>query len=103
MKNKVSPAQITPRVRLVSNQLRRAYRQRLYGLLLESRNAYPNSKRLRHKWVRARLAMGAKAKPRVKVGLEQRAVFARTTADAQRRSDFTALAPRSQREAGWTG
>src|SRR5689334_7189363 len=86
-------------LRQVSAQSVRQRRERVYALILHSRRIYPENRSLRHKWIRARLALG-KRQPKVNVGLEQCAVFPRTAAEASKRSEFSALAPRTMREAG---
>jgi hypothetical protein len=82
----------------VAAQSARRRRERLYALVRRSRSIYPQNRSLRLKWIRARLALGNR-QPKVKVGLEQIATFARTT-PRQRADEFSTLAPRTMREAG---
>jgi hypothetical protein len=86
------------RLRQVSVQSARQRRERLYALIRQSHSIYAHSAALRKKWIRARLALGNR-QPKVTVGLEQIATFARTT-PRQRADEFSTLAPRTMREAG---
>lgn len=88
-----------PRIRMAVTQTERKRRLRLYAILKRSRAAYPHNRALRLKWIKAKLLIGT-MQPKVKVGLECRTTFPRTTAEANRRDDFTTLAPRTMRQAG---